>query len=158
VRLQHLKEIEVALLDGVPQRQIVEEFAAKYSITHRQVYHDIKQVERWWERASEQIRAGNHSQCSIMRAAARREALYHACLKSGERRDALAAEQDRCRLLGLYEQAVHAKLDDFERRLMGLGDEGDVETTTGTTGGPSSHNRNGTNGSTDAGPQEPHTG
>ncbi len=94
--------IERALVDGVKPHDVMAALAEKYGLTPRQIQADLRDV---WQRLSTEGEAIARRQWDpqhLALAVKRRDRIYHEAVKNGDRRIALEAEKDRCRLLGIY--------------------------------------------------------
>lgn len=101
-REEHLRLIERALVDGVKPHDLLTALAEKYALTPRQVQADLRDV---WRRLTDEGLAIARRQFDpqlLALAVRRRDRIYHEAVKQGDRRIALEAEKDRCRLLGIY--------------------------------------------------------
>jgi len=122
-REKHLRVMEKSLLEGGIYGEVVQASAAKYGISQRQAKADITEIYRRWEKASKEIAQRKHTQCSLMRALARRELIIARAFKEGDLRMALEAEKDRCELVGLYADPIDDDID----RMLGTGQLAQVE-------------------------------
>jgi len=94
--------MEKSLIEGMPSAEITAAAAKKFTITVRQAQYDLREIHQRWAKAGEEIRLRYEAMASLALALRRREHLYRSALQNGERRNALDAEIDRCRLLNLY--------------------------------------------------------
>src|SRR5438034_1206344 len=98
----HRRLIEEGLVRGVPPRQIVRALVRTLGITLRQARYDLAQVQAAWQREDDELRQNRWTLRELAIAAERREREYRAAIEAGDARRAARAENDRCKLLGLY--------------------------------------------------------
>ena len=101
-REQRLRVMEKALVEGVQPEELLQLAPAQFGISPRQARGDLKEVLARLRAQGERILLGQHDPQSVALAVRRRERLYHEAVQHGDRRIALEAEKDRCRLLGIY--------------------------------------------------------
>ncbi|VTT97595.1 unnamed protein product [Gemmataceae bacterium] len=95
----HLARLEENLLRGTPATDAVKQYAADSGIGERMGWHDLGLLKKQW---ADRATAARGSAEEAGRAVARRELLFAEALAAGDLATALAADQDRCRLLSLY--------------------------------------------------------
>ncbi len=119
-RNKHLREMEKLLISGVGAAEVADLAVESYGISLRHAYRDLKVIRKRFSKADELIRAAKHSAVSLLFASRRRDDLYRRLVQEGKLLDALTVEQDRCNLLGIYED-VQKRVADLERRAANAG-------------------------------------
>ncbi len=97
-----LRVMEKALIEGVQPEELLQLAPAQFGISPRQARSDLNEVLARLRAQGERILLGQHDPQSVALAVRRRERIYHEAVQHGDRRIALEAEKDRCRLLGIY--------------------------------------------------------
>ena|GEM_PF-1625990 len=97
-----LRVMEKALVEGVQPEELLQLAPAQFGISPRQARNDLNEVLARLRAQGERILLGQHDPQSVALAVRRRERIYHEAVQHGDRRIALEAEKDRCRLLGIY--------------------------------------------------------
>jgi hypothetical protein len=103
---QQYKAIEASLVEGMSFAAILKTAAAKFGISERQVERDIAEVRRRWSLTAAAQRSKEELAAHFALAMYRRDMLFNASFKEKQYGVSLAAEKDRCTLLGLYEPTV----------------------------------------------------
>lgn len=96
---QQLAALEADLLKGKAPAEAVATYSAATSVTKQQSSRDLVLVKKTWAAVA---RSAHGSLEEVGRAIARRELLFTEALAAGDLATALAADRDRCQLLGLY--------------------------------------------------------
>ncbi len=101
-REKRLRVMEKALVEGVRPEELLAAAPAQFGITPRQARRDLQEVLNRLRAEGERILLGQHDPPGLALAVKRRERIYQEAIRHGDRRIALEAEKDRCRLLGIY--------------------------------------------------------
>lgn len=101
-REERLRIMEKALIEGLRLDEVERAAPQQFSITPRQARADVQELLRRLFEDGDKARRREHNPPALALAIKRRERIYHEAVKHGDRRVALEAEKDRCRLLGVY--------------------------------------------------------
>ena len=101
-RNEHLRVLERALINGVPVEELAEAACSQFGLKASQFKFDLKALFRRLTAEGERIQRGACEPAAPMIAVLRRERIYKDAIKNDDRRIALEAEKDRCRLIGVY--------------------------------------------------------
>ena len=111
-RAADLVLLEQALIDGVLISQAVAVYAKTIGISTRQGWADYQMIKAAWAREALSIR--NDPDRGLGQAILRRDQMYRACMKNQDLEQALKVEQDRSKLLDLYEFDKQERTKDKE--------------------------------------------
>ncbi|MDA7978016.1 MAG: hypothetical protein MPJ50_04495 [Pirellulales bacterium] len=118
----HLRLLEKALVDGVEPDDLVTAAPQKFGMTTTQAKRDLHTVYRRLAEAGERIRLHADENVSLALSLKRRTRVLRDAIGQGERKLALEAEKEICKLLGIYPQERTHRADvtggqDLERAL-----------------------------------------
>jgi len=115
-REAQLRVMEKALVEGLTPDEVVAAAAERFGLSPQVAHRDLNTLR---ERLTEQgraIRPTAADPVALALAVLRRDRIYQQAVKHNDRRIALEAEKDRCRLLGVYpdDHTVTAEPEDAD--------------------------------------------
>ena len=109
-----LRIMEKALVEGISDRELAQSAPKQFKISPDQARTDLRELKKRLMAEGDALCQGKQDPQALALAVKRRERIYHEAVKSGDRRIALEAEKDRCRLLGVYPSDRRDYLDALE--------------------------------------------
>lgn len=115
-REAQLRVMEKALVEGLTPDEVVAAAASRFGISTQAAQRDLNTLRERLAAQGRAIRPTAADPAALALAILRRDRIYQQAIQHNDRRIALEAEKDRCRLLGVYpdDHAVAAEPEDAD--------------------------------------------